>query len=89
MGDARKAITKTIEAVNHPSELKKRCENHGQLISPFDLPLGDFDQPVSSGQNRVMTALEDSINDLRSVNPTRFANRIVDASRNGNGRCDI
>lgn len=61
-------------------------------LSPFDLPIGDFDQPVSSGQNRVMNALEESINDLRSVNPSHQANRIIDQSKitpskNGNGRC--
>jgi len=56
-------------------------------LSPFDLKLGDFPDPVASGQNRVMSALEESINDMRSVNPSISANRIVDASKNGNGRC--
>ena len=62
------------------------------MIEGFDLPQWSFDQPVSSGQNRVMNALEESINDMRSVNPSLSANRIISQSKivpskNGNGRC--
>lgn len=62
-------------------------------LSPFDLKLGDFSDPVASTGGRITSqALEALQESVRSIDPKTFANRIVDQSKaipskNGNGRC--